>query len=229
MLRFIAWRLLFEVCNVRRWFGHGSGRVQYFAFGANLCPSIMRERRIRPHEAKYFTLENHALRFDHPSPWHGCGYASAAPSEGEAVHGVLYLISERDAARMDFYELVPVVGRYRRTWVEQGGERLYFYQTNRATPRLKPTAKYLAYIVDGLAPHPGVDPSRLARLAALETVQPGAYVASYLGERAAFSPRWLYVLYLAYRRLEIRAFIALVYRASATEHLIRRRDPPAPR
>ena len=228
MLRFIVWRLLFEVTNVRRWFGPGPGRVQYFAFGANLCPAIMRERRIMPLAARYFTLEGHAMRFDHPSPWQGCGYASAAPAEGEAVHGVLYTLSERDATRMDFYEMVPVVGRYRRTWVEQGGDRLYFYQTNRSTPQLKPTAQYLGYIVDGLAAHPAVDDCRLEELAAIETGLPGDYVATYLGERPAFPPRWLHVLYLAYRRAEIRVFIGLVYRASLTEHFIGRRDPPAP-
>ena len=228
MLRFVAWRLLFEVCNARRVIGQGSGRVKYFAFGANLCAAVLRERRITPLAAAYFTLEDHALDFDHPSPWQGCGYASASPRPGAAVHGMLYTLSERDAARMDFYEMVPVVGRYRRSWVEQGGERFYFYRTNRSTPGLRPTAEYLAYIVDGLAAHPDVDERRLARIAAIDTGQPGEFVASYRGELAAHGPAWLYRLRVAYRKLELRFFLAVVYRISLTEHLLRRTDPGAP-
>ena len=228
MLRFLAWRLLFEVCNVRRWFGHGSGQVQYFAFGANLSPAIMRERRIEPLAAKYFTLEEHALDFDHPSPWQGCGYASAAPHPDAVVHGVLYTLSERDAARMDFYEVVTVLGRYRRSWVEQDGERFYYYRTNRPTPGLRPTAQYLGYIVDGLAPHPGVDDKDLERIAAIDTGIPGEFVATYRGEFVPRGPGWLYRLRIAYRKLEMRAFLTVVYRVSLTEHLIRRPNPRDP-
>ena len=228
MLRFIAWRLLFEFCNVQRCFGHGSGRVKYFAFGANLSTGVMRERRIEPFAAEYFTLEEHALDFDHPSPWQGCGYASAAPVTGAVVHGVLYTLSERDAARMDFYEMLPVVGRYRRSWVEQDGERLYFYQTNRPTEGLRPTAEYLAYIVDGLETHPEVDTQSLELIAATDTGMPGEFVANYRGEFPAHGPGWLYRLRVAYRKLELRAFLAIVYRLSLTEHLIRRPDPVGP-
>ena len=227
MLRYIAWRLLFEICNIRRCFGHGSGRVRYFAFGANLSSTVMRERRIEPFSAEYFTLEGHALNFDHPSPWRGCGYASAAPLAGGAVQGVLYTLSERDAARMDFYEVVPVLGRYRRTWVEQGGERLYYYQTMRPTAGLKPTSEYLGYILDGLASHPGVDAPGLKRIAVIETGRPGEFVVDYRGELPAYGPHWMYRLHSAYRKLEMRIFLNLVYRLSLTEHLIRRPKPPA--
>jgi len=154
MLRYIVWRLLFELCNIRRLPGHGSERVQYLAFGANLSEAIMNERRIKPFASKPFTLRGHGLRFDHPGPWVGCAYASAEPAAGESVYGFLYTLSARDAARMDFYEAVPVIGRYRRTWVEQDDERLYFYQTNRSTPGLSPTEEYLGYIVGGLEAHP---------------------------------------------------------------------------
>lgn len=222
MLRFLAWRLLFEICNLRRALGHGSGRVGYFAFGANLSEGVMRERRIEPFAARYFTLEQHALDFDHPSPWQGCGYASAAPDSDAVVYGVLYTLSERDAARMDFYEATTVLGRYRRCWVEQGGERFYFYRSNRPTPGLRPTAQYLGYIVDGLASHPGVEAADLERIAATETGQPGAFVATYRGNIEPHAPAWLYRLRIAYRKLETRAFLGIVYRYSLTEHLIRR-------
>jgi hypothetical protein len=175
MLRYIAWRLLFEICNVRRLFGHGHERVQYLAFGANLSDAVMNERRIRPFAMKPFTLRNHGLRFDHPAPWTGCAYASAEPADGESVHGFLYTLSARDAARMDFYEAVPVINRYRRTWAEQDGKRVYFYQTNRSTPDLRPTEEYLGYIVKGLESHPGASDEYRRWMAATPTAEPGKF------------------------------------------------------
>lgn len=222
MLRFLAWRLLFEICNLRRLLGHGPGRVQYLAFGANLSPAVMRERRIEALATRPFTLRGYGLRFDHPAPRAGCGYASAVPAEGESVYGLLYTLSERDAARMDFYEMVPVVGRYRRSWVEQGGERLYFYQTNRSTPDLKPTAEYLGYIFDCLTSHPDVDPAYLERLSAAGTRTPGEYVASYLAEQPEFESRWLNRLNRAYQKVNLFLFLNLLCRLSLTAPFIRR-------
>jgi len=223
MLRFIAWRLLFEVCNCRRLLGHGDGRVQYLAFGANLSPDIMRERRIEPLEARYFTLRDHGLRFDHPAARAGCGYASAEPASGESVYGILYTLSERDAARMDFYEMVPVVSRYRRTWVEQDGERLYFYQTNRSTPNLCPTAEYLGYIVNGLHSHPGVDPDYRKRLSQTPTATQGRWVTTYLGEREPRGRSWLEHADCAYRKFTTLLFLKVIYRISPTAVFIRQR------
>jgi hypothetical protein len=154
MIRYLVWRLLFEVCNIKRLFGHGPEQVQYLAFGANLSDAVLKQRRITPFAARHFTLRDYGLRFDHPAPWVGCGYASAEPAPGESVHGFLYTLSGRDAARMDFFEVVPVVKRYRRTVVKQDGETLYFYQTNRSTPDLKPTIEYLGFITEGLKSHP---------------------------------------------------------------------------
>jgi len=221
MLRYLAWWLLFEICNFRRLFGRGPGRVQYFAFGANLCPAVMRERRIEACEVRYFTLRDYGLRFDHPAARTGCGYASAEPAAGESVFGLLYTLSERDAARMDFYEMVPIVRRYRRTWVEQDGERLYFYQTNRSTPDLKPTTEYLGYILNCLATHPDADPAYREHLAAIGTETPGGYVASYLGEPPVFNPRWLNRLSRAYHKLSLFLFFNLLRRVSLTAPFIR--------
>ncbi|MGD2170624.1 MAG: gamma-glutamylcyclotransferase [Gammaproteobacteria bacterium] len=221
MLRYLTWWLMFEICNCRRLLGRGPGQVQYFAYGANLSPAVMRDRRIEASAVRYFTLEDYGLRFDHPAAKAGCGYASAEPAVGESVFGLLYTLSERDAARMDFYEMVPIVRRYRRTWVEQGGERLYFYQTNRSTPGLKPTSEYLGYILECLASHPDVDPSYRERLAAVGTETPGGYVASYLAERPEFGPRWLYRLSRNYHKLTLILFRHLLMRFSLTAPFIR--------
>lgn len=221
MGRYLVWRILFEVCNLRRLFGHGSQRVQYLAFGANLSDDILRERKITPFAMRPFTLRDFGLRFDHPAPWVGCGYASAEPAPGENLYGYLYTLSGRDAARMDFYEVVPVVRRYRRTWVEQDGEILYFYQTNRSTADLKPTEQYLGYIVEGLRIHPEVDTVALAEISAVGTGEPGKLVSSYLWEQPQDRPRWRRRLVDSYQRLALVMFLHGIYRFSLTAPFIR--------
>lgn len=221
MLRYIVWRLLFEICNIRRLFGHGQERVQYLAFGANLSDAIMNERRIRPFAMKPFTLRDHGLRFDHPGPWVGCAYASAEPAVAESVHGYLYTMSARDAARMDFYEAVPVINRYRRTWVEQDGERLYFYQTNRSTPDLNPTQEYLGYIVTALNSHPEASDEYRQMMAATETSEPGRWASSYLWRQPENRGPWLRGAVDFYQRIVLMIFLNVLYRYSLTAFLIR--------
>lgn len=221
MLRYIIWRFSFEICNIRRLFGHGQERLQYLAFGANLSPAIMNERRIRPFAMKPFTLRNHGLRFDHPAPWTGCAYASAEPAAGEAVHGLLYTLSARDAARMDFYEAVPVINRYRRTWVEQDGEHLYFYQTNRSTANLSPTEQYLEYIVEGLESHPNASEEYRQAMAATATAEPGKFVSSYLWRQPEDRSGWRRGLIGVYQRVVLFIFLKFLYRFSLTAVFIR--------
>ena len=221
MIRFLVWRLLFEVCNIKRLFGHGSEQVQYLAFGANLNDAVMKQRRITPFAAKPFTLRDHGLRFDHPAPWVGCGYASAEPAPGESVHGFLYTLSARDAARMDFYEVVPVIKRYRRTVIEQDGETLYFYQTNRSTPDLNPTTEYLGFITEGLKSHPDASAEYRNAMASIATREPRKFVSSYLWNQPENRTPWLRYMNDGYQLLCLRLFLLLLYKYSLTARFIR--------
>ena len=221
MIRYLAWRLLFEACNIKRLFGHGPERINYLAFGANLSNEVMKQRRITPLAAKRFTLRDHGLRFDHPAPWAGCGYASAEYAPGESVHGYLYTLSGRDAARMDFYEVVPVVRRYRRTYVEQDGEALYFYQTKRSTPGLSPTPEYLGYITTGLESHPDASADYRNTLAALPTSEPGKFVPSYLWNQPEHRAPWLRSSIDLYQLATLKIFLHVIYKYSLTDHFIR--------
>ncbi len=221
MLRFLGWRLLFEICNVKRLFGHGPDQILYFAFGANLSQVVLAKRRITPLATKPFTLNDYGLRFDHPAPWENCAYASAEYAPGESLHGFLYTLSGRDAARMDFYESVPMLKRYRRTFVEQDGVILYYYQTNRSTPNLNPSAKYLEYIVDGLETHPEVSPEYHKQLAAIETAEPGKLVISFLSDQSANRTTQLGYLIDGYKRVTLNIFLRVISRISLTEWFIR--------
>ena len=221
MLRYLVWRFRFELCNIRRLFGHGNERVHYLGFGANLSDRIMRERRIKPLAARPFSVRDYGLRFDHPSPWVGCGYASAEPAPGEVVHGMLYTLSGRDAARMDFYEGVPVLNRYRRTLVEQDGVSLYFYQTNRSTPGLGPTPEYLGFIVDGLREHPNVSDEYFRGLEATETIEPDTMVWCYLWQQPRDRAPWLRYSIGLYQLIVLKVFFNYLYRLSLTAPFIR--------
>jgi len=221
MIRYLVWRLLFEVCNIKRLFGHGPEQVQYLAFGANLSDAVLKQRRITPFAARHFTLRDYGLRFDHPAPWVGCGYASAEPAPGESVHGFLYTLSSRDAARMDFYEVVPVVKRYRRTVVEQDGETLYFYQTNRSTPDLKPTTEYLGFITEGLKSHPDASADYRNAMASIATREPCRFVSSYLWYQPVNRTPWLRYIIDSYQLFALRIFLLLIYKYSLTARFIR--------
>ena len=222
MIRCIFWRLLFEICNIKRLFGGGSQSVQYLAFGANLSDAVLKQRRIIPLATKPFTLRNYGLRFDHPSRWVDCGYASAEQAPGESLHGFLYTLSVRDAARMDFYECASVLNRYRRTFVDQDGESLYFYQTNLSTPDLNPSTEYLGYITEGLKLHPGASTEYRNAIAATPTVEQGSLVRSYLWKQPENRSPWLRRASESYQLFVQTVFLMLLYDHSLTVHFIRR-------
>ncbi len=221
MLRFVAWRLLFEISNVKRIFGQGSGQVQYLAFGANLSDTVLKERQITPVATTHFTLRDYGLRFDHPSPWLGSGFASAEPAPGESLYGYLYTLSDRDAVRMDFFEVVPILNRYRRSYVEQDGVSLYFYQTCRSTPNLKPTDEYLGFITAGLEAHPEASSAYCKLLSAMETAEPGGLTKSYLWQQPESRAAWLHSLIGWYQQITLKIFLITLYKRSLTSRFIR--------
>jgi hypothetical protein len=221
MIRYLIWRILFEGCNIARLFGHGPNQVQYLAFGANLNDTVLKGRRIAPIEVKPFTLRDYGLRFDHPAPWVGCAFASAEQAPGESLYGFLYTLSGRDAARMDFYEGVPVVKRYRRTFVEQDGVALFFYQTNRSTPNLKPSVEYLGYIIDALESHPDANPEYCKALAATATGEPDRLTMSYLWKQPENRSPWLCHTIGLYQKFVLVVFLNILYKHSLTDHFIR--------
>jgi len=150
MHRIAAWRLGFELQNLKKLVSKSDGTVKYFAFGANLDPSVLKEtRRITPTNEKSFILKDYALSFSHPAAFEGMGFASIEKERGAMVYGKLYSLSLLDAVRLDYYELVPFLHRYKRVTVKQDGEVFFFYQSCDPRSNLKPTKKYLDYIVSG--------------------------------------------------------------------------------
>ena len=121
-------------------------KIYYFAFGANLSPDILDLRKIRTYETFDFVLEKATLNFTQLGFYKEHGYASADASEDEVVYGKMYLITESDARRMDYFEGVPWLRAHDKIFRDTGQFRFYFYRTRVTYPDLKPTQEYLDYI-----------------------------------------------------------------------------------
>jgi hypothetical protein len=123
---------------------------------------------------------------------------------------------------MDFYECVPVLNRYRRTFVEQDGVALYFYQTNLSTPNLRPSTEYLGYIVEGLNSHSNVSADYCKEVAATATTEPDNLVTSYPWRQPGDRAGWIGITNGSYQKFVQMIFLMFLYKYSLTDHFIRR-------
>ena len=147
MLRILLWKLGFEWANLMRLIYPRDDRtIYYFAFGANLCPDILKQRGMTIYESIDYALEDAALRFTQSGFYKDHGYASADASPGDKVYGRLYLVKQSDAARMDYYEGVPFLKSHDKIYGEYNGKAFYYYRARQITANLKPTQEYLDYL-----------------------------------------------------------------------------------
>lgn len=153
MLKLLLWKCGFEIANLRRILHPARSTTSssyYFAFGANLDPQVLKKRKIVPLEEREFVLNNFEIKFDHPGAWQGMGYASAQAAPNKKIYGKLYRLDAIDAQRLDYFESVYFIKRYKKVFVTQESWYFYFYQS--AMPRLglRPNALYRQKIIDGL-------------------------------------------------------------------------------
>jgi gamma-glutamylcyclotransferase (GGCT)/AIG2-like uncharacterized protein YtfP len=223
LLRVILWKLGIEWAHLKRALWPGWERkVYYFAFGANLCEDVLRERRIRVFDAFDHALEGAALRFSQPGFYRDHGYASADPEEGSLVYGRMYLILETDARRMDYFEGVPFLDAHKKIFGEVGGVVFFYYRTTRVAEGLKPTPEYLAYILDAYREMPAVPLEIRQRLQATEVLQDLLPVTQtgFFVRNAERWPRVAGGLLLWYERLCLKA-VEIVWHRSPLQALIR--------
>jgi phage replication-related protein YjqB (UPF0714/DUF867 family)/gamma-glutamylcyclotransferase (GGCT)/AIG2-like uncharacterized protein YtfP len=123
-------------------------RHSYFAYGSNVSVEQMAVRcpdAINPRPA---TLDDHDWLINER------GVATVDPFHGSQVHGVLWQVSDRDLAKLDSAEGVPVRYRRKRMTVhtEDGPERAWVYIDHRIEPGA-PRPGYLERIIDGAVHH----------------------------------------------------------------------------
>lgn len=148
MLRILLWRLLFDWKHLQKFLFPCRAAEKYFAFGGNLDPTVLRTRRIEILKEEPYVLKDHAISFNVQGRFQGMGYASVEEQPGSVVYGKIYEISKIDAQRLDYYEASPFLRVYKRASQPLAGKEMFFYQAVNPQPGLKPTQKYLNYIVD---------------------------------------------------------------------------------
>lgn len=223
MLRVIFWKLGCELAHLKRALWPQFGRkVYYFAFGANLCREVLALRRIKVFESFDYALEDASLRFTQPGFYQDHGYASADAASGEVVYGRIYLILERDALRMDYFEGVPYFRVHEKVTRQADGFSFYFYRATRTVAGLKPTREYLDYIVDAYRQMPMVPADYLASISQLQVLEHFAP----LQETGVFVsdinrwPRFLHPLLVAYER-SCSKMVELFWHRSLLQWMVR--------
>ena len=125
----------------------------YFAYGSNMDPAQMTERRVAYAAGQRARLADHRLDFDLYSQRYGAGVADIVRSPGGSVEGVLYEVDEAGLATLDSYEGVEV-STYRRLDVAvatDDGEvhNAVAYEVIAKVPFIAPHPDYLAKLVRG--------------------------------------------------------------------------------
>jgi cation transport regulator ChaC len=149
--------------------------VWYFAYGSNLSPAIFVDRRgMRPRAARSAVLDGYRLCFDIPVGPGERGVANVVAAAGARTHGVVYLLTEDDAARLDRTEGVPHV--YVRDDVDvvvagappgEARRAAFVYRSPLAVPGRKPSARYLGLLLDGARAH-GLPDAYIRQLEAVD-------------------------------------------------------------
>ena len=113
----------------------------YFAYGSNMDPVQMKERKVQYRAAEKALLGDYRVAFNLLSKgrWNG-GVADVVASPGSTVEGVLYLTTEEGLKTLDKYEGVHE-DRYRRgevTVEHQDGRRRQatYYEVVTKSPKL---------------------------------------------------------------------------------------------
>ena len=149
MHRILLWKMGTELAHLKRAFSpRRDKKIYYFAFGANLSREILESRKMEVFEEFDYVLGDAALRFTKYGFFKNHGFASADPEPGEKVYGKMYLILERDARRMDYFEGVPFLKAHERIIGQAEEFDFFYYRTSRVTLGLKPTREYLDYITN---------------------------------------------------------------------------------
>ncbi len=224
MLRILLWKIGIEWAHLLRALSpQAENTVYYFAFGANLAPAVLAERRIRILDAFDYELDNAALRFSQSGFYRDHGYASADAAEGECVYGRIYRILARDAVRMDYFEGVPFFGAHEKVYRQTGRFEFFFYRTTRIVDGLRPTREYLDYLIEAYRQMPGVPPDYVRTIAATEILErelpldrTGLFVRDIDRWPAALHP-----LLVVYERCCAK-MLEIIWHRSLTQFLIRR-------
>lgn len=128
--------------------------MKYFAYGSNMNPERMKERRINYTSREFAFLENFKLVFNKKASKGDYVFANICPSKNEIVEGVLYEFPDEEIRILDRFESYPkhyfkkeivVINKAYdeiQAWV-------YISQPEHLVEGLFPERKYLEHILAG--------------------------------------------------------------------------------
>ena len=137
--------------------------IWYFGYGSNMDRNtFLGRRRMRSLETRTGVLEGWRLTFDLAVGKGERGVANIRRARQAQVWGVLWQITQRDAAFLDRTEGVHM-GAYRRQSVDVRGTdgavvRGFTYRSDRGRPGRKPSRRYLGLLLAGARQHGLPDP-----------------------------------------------------------------------
>jgi gamma-glutamylcyclotransferase (GGCT)/AIG2-like uncharacterized protein YtfP len=129
--------------------------MKYFAYGSNMDPKRVKERRIRFSKREHAVLEGFKLEFNKVSALNPKeGYANIVEDKNEIVEGILYEIEDEDINKLDKFEGVPRHYRRINLRVKLDSQEIveattYIAQTDMTRQGLKPTKQYLNHLLQG--------------------------------------------------------------------------------
>jgi hypothetical protein len=129
----------------------------YFAYGSNMSPATIRERRrLVPLATRRAWIDGYRLCFDIPIGPGERGVANLAIDGAARTHGVAHLLTEADAAVLDYTEGV-LGGLYFRETVDvvtdAGVVGGFAYRSTLTSTGRKPSARYLDILLHGARFH----------------------------------------------------------------------------
>jgi hypothetical protein len=135
----------------------------YFAYGSNLCAETFRGRRGITHgRAVPARVPGWRLVFDKPGiAIPDEGYANLVPDRAAEVYGVLYELTIPEHAHVELTEGVAL-GNYHRLEVDAyaladgapgAAARALTLASDRRSPGIRPTARYMALVIAGAEEH----------------------------------------------------------------------------
>jgi cation transport regulator ChaC len=145
--------------------------VWYFAYGSNMNPATLSGRRgLSPLASRCAWVDGYRLCFDIAIGPGERGVANLTIEAGARTHGVVHLLSDEDAERLDRTEGVHVGLYFREDVAVVTDDRVvpgFAYRSARTSVGRKPSARYLDILLDG-ARHHGLPAEYVRTLEALE-------------------------------------------------------------
>ncbi|MFH8086652.1 MAG: gamma-glutamylcyclotransferase family protein [Candidatus Aenigmatarchaeota archaeon] len=129
--------------------------MKYFAYGSNMNPERMRNRRVKFLKREHAILKGYKLVFNKISTKNPMeGYANIIEDDKEVVEGVLYEMKEDELKNLDEFEGYP--NHYTRKKVNvilENGQTVeaitYIAKPDKTREGLKPSKEYLKHLLKG--------------------------------------------------------------------------------